>query len=75
MQNLTVHLGPATPFSSQAGPHVPTRHPRLPALAATGARPVGASAPLSEQRRATHARRIRVAASRDTVGAPPAGQG
>jgi hypothetical protein len=72
MQNLTVHLGSATPFSSRAGPHVPTH---LPALAATGARPVGASAPLSEQRRATHARRIRVAASRDTVGAPPAGQG
>jgi hypothetical protein len=75
MQNLTVHLGSPTPLSSRAGPHAPARHPRLPALAATRARPVGASAPLSEQRRAAHARRIWVAAGRDTIEAPPAGRG
>jgi hypothetical protein len=39
MQNLTVHLGSTTPFSSRAGPRAPAHHSRLPALAATRARP------------------------------------
>jgi hypothetical protein len=45
MLNVTVHLGPAIPFSSRAGPRAPLRS--LLALTATGARP----APLSEQQR------------------------
>jgi hypothetical protein len=75
MQNLTVHLGSATPLSSRAGPRAPVHNLCLPALTATKARPVGASAPLSEQRRAARARRIRVAAGRDTIEVPPAGRG
>jgi hypothetical protein len=39
MQNLTVHLGSATPLSSRVGPCAPARHPHLPALVATGACP------------------------------------
>jgi hypothetical protein len=39
MQNLTVHLGLATPLSSRVGPCAPARHPHLPALVATGACP------------------------------------
>jgi hypothetical protein len=39
MQNLTVHLGSATPFSSRAGPRAPVCQTHLPSLAATGARP------------------------------------
>jgi hypothetical protein len=55
MQNLTVHLGSVTLLSSRASPRARARNPCLPALTATGARPVRASAPLSEQRRAARA--------------------
>jgi hypothetical protein len=55
----------------------PARAPlrSLPALTAIGARPSVPGAPLSEQRRAARARRVRVMADRDTVGAPPASRG
>jgi hypothetical protein len=75
MQNLTVHLARPPRFLLGPAHARPCARRTSPLSLPPGPAHVGTSAPLCEQRRAARARRVRVTAGRDTVGAPPAGRG